>query len=276
MSYRGGCVIISDRIRIIYRRSSDFGIFSLILNPSLPHGIGAYMRPLEIILTAFSGTMIIIAISAIIIFKYYRRFMADKVMEHRIMNNFSGKRKTVFLGDSLTDFYPLQDFFPDFSLCNRGIAGETSSDVIRRIDDVFTLEPEVLFLQIGINDFITGPREKPVNVASRIFSIAEAFTGKGVRVYVISLYPVNRKALLFSPFVCKGAVNGKITETNSLLEEGCRQRGIQYIDVYSHLADKDGNLIRKYTPEGLHLNATGYAAVTQVLLPYLKENLGNN
>ena len=84
--------------------------------------------------------------------------MADKVMEHRIMNNFSGKRKIVFLGDSLTDFYPLQDFFPDFSLCNRGIAGETSSDVIRRIDDVFTLEPEVLFLQIGINDFITGPR----------------------------------------------------------------------------------------------------------------------
>ena len=41
--------------------------------------------------------------------------------------------------------------------------------------------------------------------------------------------------------------------------------------MYDKLTDKNGNLIRIYTVDGLHLNRLGYIKVTKELRKYVKE-----
>lgn len=228
------------------------------------------MRPLEIVLTAVVGAIIIIAVVAIIIYKYYKWFVVDKVIDHRIHNDFAHKHKTVFLGDSLTDFFPVLEYFHDGEMHNRGIASEKTTDVLNRIEDVIILEPKKLVLQIGINDLIYSKKCKPQELVSRIMQIAERFKGIGSEVHIISLYPVNRKATKLSPFICRHANNKRVCEVNEQLKKACAESNIDYIDLHSLLKDENGNLNVDYTVEGLHLSANGYRIVTAALLPCLE------
>lgn len=52
--------------------------------------------------------------------------------------------------------------------------------------------------------------------------------------------------------------NEKIRRINEALKEMAKQKGVEYIDVYSHLIDEEGNLRLEYTVEGLHLTVEGY------------------
>jgi len=44
-----------------------------------------------------------------------------------------------------------------------------------------------------------------------------------------------------------------------------------YIDIYSGLINKEGNLKADYTTDGLHLNDLGYFKVTKILEKYVIE-----
>ena len=50
----------------------------------------------------------------------------------------------VFLGDSLTDGYPLEQFYPQFKVTNRGIGGDTTFTLQNRLQtSVLDLKPKV-------------------------------------------------------------------------------------------------------------------------------------
>src|ERR1019366_4631222 len=53
------------------------------------------------------------------------------------------KPRVVFFGDSITDFWHLNEYFPDSDYLNRGIGGQTSGQLLQRMkDDVINLHPE--------------------------------------------------------------------------------------------------------------------------------------
>ncbi len=90
-------------------------------------------------------------------------------------------------------------------------------------------------------------------------------------VIVQSVYPVN-------------SVHGKeyasrltplISELNSALEALDKEHGYVFVNVYPAIDDGTGSLIREYSDDGLHPNAAGYAAISSVLEPYLKEYSDN-
>ena len=58
----------------------------------------------------------------------------------------------VFLGDSITEFLNVDEFLPSYHIIKRGIAGDTTSGVLRRLGEVIALKPRKLFLLIGTND----------------------------------------------------------------------------------------------------------------------------
>ena len=59
----------------------------------------------------------------------------------------------VFVGDSITDFCDLDKFYPGLDAVNRGIAGDVTYGVLRRMEEsVYALAPELVVLLIGIND----------------------------------------------------------------------------------------------------------------------------
>ena len=100
---------------------------------------------------------------AVVGFKIYRRIHTrDEIKEtltseHWIerCNDFlkepRSKGGIVFLGNSLTEFFNLS-VFGDTSIINRGIRGDFTEGLLKRIDEVISLQPSKLFIEIGIND----------------------------------------------------------------------------------------------------------------------------
>src|SRR4051812_4305018 len=62
-------------------------------------------------------------------------------------------RRVVFIGDSITDNWRLAESFPGQPYVNRGIAGQTTSQmVVRMFPDVIALKPAAVVILAGTND----------------------------------------------------------------------------------------------------------------------------
>ena len=86
---------------------------------------------------------------------YYDR----KVAAFERENSDCDKGQIVFIGDSITDYYPLDDYYGDLSLraYNRGIARDRTDGVLARLKvSLYDLAPTKVVLLIGINDVNAG------------------------------------------------------------------------------------------------------------------------
>lgn len=80
-----------------------------------------------------------------------------KVCQFEKMNDEEEKNGIVFLGDSITDFCDPDTYYPGLNAVNRGIAGDMTVGVLRRMEaSVFALEPRLAVLLIGVNDLSRG------------------------------------------------------------------------------------------------------------------------
>ena len=90
----------------------------------------------------------------------YNRYIQGETLYYiSKVDNFRKENKTlprggvVFVGDSITDFCDLDKFYPGLNAVNRGIAGDVTYGVLRRMEEsVYALAPELVVLLIGIND----------------------------------------------------------------------------------------------------------------------------
>lgn len=224
------------------------------------------MTALEIVLVSILGAIVII----IPVYFFILHTNAKNRLEiFDEVNKTAKQGEVVFLGDSLTDFFPIQDFFPDEHIYNRGIAGDTTKDVLKRIDNVITLAPRKIFLQIGTNDLGKGKRpEKVVQSIKKIIDILEENV-PGVEIVVISLYPVSRSKKFLSSIIVGLRTNKKIKKTNELLTDYCAEKELLYLDFFTILADKKGRIDKRFTMEGLHISGQGYALIAEALKPHL-------
>ncbi len=232
------------------------------------------MSALEIVLISVFGGLLLLGGAGLVIYISYRNMRKKFSGYFNVYSCSADPCGKVFLGDSLTDFFPLTEFIREPNMYNRGIAGDTTQDVMDRLDDVVALVPSEVFLQIGVNDLIKYRKRKmpAETLARRIVSIAQRFSCK---VYILSLYPVNRRKIpMLSGIVCQKAHNKRINEVNERLKELCLAEGFEYLDIHSALSDSEGSLKKEYTLEGLHLSPLGYEAVSRKLksdVPTLSE-----
>lgn len=228
------------------------------------------MTALEIVLTSLIGAIVCFIIIAFVIAEILTKFFVNKVVDYKVLNEFTPDSPIVFLGDSLTDLFPCHEFLHDERIVNRGISNETTYDVEKRLDDVICLNPRAVFLLVGVNDFLrTYGKKDPEKVAERIITIADKLSENCKDIRVISLYPVNKKKKWFSKFYLRKVSNEKISLTNGILKKLCLDKGYKYLDFNAYLLDEHGSLHADYTLEGLHLNLIGYKALT----PQFKKEL---
>lgn len=173
----------------------------------------------------------------------------------------------LFLGDSLTDYFDLETYFPGQPVVNSGIASNTTDQILASMKTrVYDYNPSKIFLLIGTNDLRDGKSQEAVvqNVEKIIEEIQT--NRKQAEIFVESLYPVNGSV--------SSAVgvrsNEAIQNINAQLEKYCKKKNLTYIDMYSKLQDEQGNLQTQYTVDGLHLNDEGYQIVAGVLQEYMK------
>lgn len=173
----------------------------------------------------------------------------------------------LFLGDSITEFYDLDKYFPNMPVVNSGISGNTTEDILNDMKGrVYDYNPSKVFLLIGTNDLRD---EKSVDeVVDNIKKIIEEIkiNRKGAEVYLESIYPVNEK---INKKVVELRNNPDINEINDKIKKYAEEENITYIDLHKKLINDEGDLDKKYTKDGLHLNEEGYKIVTEEIMKYL-------
>jgi lysophospholipase L1-like esterase len=179
----------------------------------------------------------------------------------------------VFFGDSITEGYKVDEFFPDTFVINSGISGNKSNQLLERIEnDVYAYNPSKVFILIGINDMNHSvPEEEILNNIQKVINGIK-INRKYTKIYIESIYPINRN--MFDDIEYgfnKEVTNDKIKKINSKIKTMCEDNDINYVDVYSSLTDTNGNLKAVYSKEGLHLTDLGYFKVTKVLEKYISE-----
>ena len=171
--------------------------------------------------------------------------------------------RVVFLGDSITDIWKLPQFFPGKPYVNRGISGQTTSQMLVRLyPDVLDLKPAALVLLAGTNDIArnTGP-ETLTMIAEDIQAIVELAQAHGIKVVLCSLTPVSdytrRKQTGQRP-------PADILKLNAWLREYAAKGKLGFADYYAALVDDKGMLKEGVSDDGLHPNAKGFELLAPV------------
>ncbi|MDR2056626.1 MAG: GDSL-type esterase/lipase family protein [Desulfovibrio sp.] len=185
-----------------------------------------------------------------------------------------GVMRVVFLGDSLTHRFAWSEALPGYVVLNFGIDGDTTLDVLARLSTVIAVKPDVVFLQIGINDYLgmdawMGESPPSAGTMAAIVRNHGAIWRKlqkalpRTKLYVCSLLPTA------FPFDADGRINAGIREINAQLERSAREAGLPYIPLYSRFADAGGGLAKEFSRDGVHLSPAAYAVWLETIHPFL-------
>ena len=173
----------------------------------------------------------------------------------------------VFLGDSITDFYNLDKYYPDNNVVNSGISGDVSDDILNDMyNRVYRYNPSKVFLLIGTNQIPKGDSDDEiVDDIKRI--ITNIHDNRSItKIYVESIYPVNKE---LNKTMVSTRDNERIVELNKKIKEEVKDiKYVEYINIYDSLL-KDNKLSNEYSIDGLHLNDRGYEIVTNIIKKYL-------
>ena len=178
----------------------------------------------------------------------------------------------VFLGDSITYQYPLDEFYEDTHVVNSGVNGNQTTDILDNMyERVYRYNPSKVILLIGTNDLTNNRSDEEIlgNIKKIIIRIKE--NRPYAKIYVQSIYPINETMQKEADVLEDHKTNKRISEVNKKLKEICKEEKITYIDTYSTLLDENKELKRSYAEDGLHLTALGYIKVTNVLIPYIND-----
>lgn len=196
--------------------------------------------------------------------------MNKKIEKYDALSIDATKNLTVFFGDSLTEFCDTQEWYSSIPNYNRGISSDTTSGMLARLEgNVLALEPSTLVILGGTNDINMGISNTTIvnNLRQIALTTQEAFPE--CRIIFQSLYPVNPQKRPYFLNAVKNRNNEDIIQINTMLEEVCIEYGWQYVDLYSILADENGNLHNDLTMDGLHVNDAGYKIISHILTPYI-------
>lgn len=204
-----------------------------------------------------------------IIKKYVETETSKKLEAFKALNKQAERAGVVFVGDSITEGYPIHELLTESRpLFNRGIAGLHSGQLLQEIDAlVLNLFPKKVFLLIGTNDLGDGIR--PREIEQNIKQICDKIVAndKKVKIYLLSVYPINSQSEYTS--IVGSRNNETIQELNEQLKLKLSSENIIYLDIFTHLVDKNGDLNKDFTTDGLHLTVEGYKIVSKILTPHI-------
>ena len=173
--------------------------------------------------------------------------------------------RVTFLGDSITAWGDWQRRFPDGAITNAGRPGDTSLDLLARLEPVRTGRPDLVLLMVGINDLLRGARVEAV--AERVIRIRHLLADAG-RVRVIQ-----QSTLACEASRCGTAQVARVRRLNRLLRAGVAAQ--DFLDVDAALSDATG-LRPAYSLDGLHLTPAGYSRWQELLRNRLGSQLGRS
>ena len=169
----------------------------------------------------------------------------------------------VFIGNSITEGgLDWSGKFGIEHIRNRGIAGDVTDGVMKRLNEIIFFKPKAVFILIGINDLFSLHHKEdnpalqydkvvpsPEYIGKNILKIAKIIHRKSpvTKIYVRTLLPTQREYL-----------KEDILLVNNIIRKNEAKGYYKVIDLYAQFADIKGELIQQLTNDGVHLNEKGY------------------
>ncbi len=185
-------------------------------------------------------------------------------------------QRVVFFGDSITDFWHLNEYFTGRDFINRGISGQVTGEMLGRMKaDVIDLHPNAMLLLAGTNDIGRGTPLKTIE--NNIAMIAELARAHQIRVLIASLLPVSDYKKSVNPQFerSKQRPPATIAELNRWIQNYCIQNKFTYVNYNAAMADGGGMLRDDLSDDGLHPNGKGYRIMAPIAAAALNTNLAS-
>jgi len=189
----------------------------------------------------------------------------------------TGEKRVVFLGDSITEYWKLPNYFPGKPYINRGVDGQTTPEMLVRFrQDVIHLHPKVVVILAGTNDIagVTGPTFNE-DIEANYASMAELARAHRIRMVFASVLPVHNythdaeESFALRP-------RARILALNKWLKDYCAKNRLVYLDYFSALVDERGMLQRALADDGLHPTDAGYRIMASLAEKAIQKALVEN
>lgn len=176
----------------------------------------------------------------------------------------------IFIGDSIIEYYPLQELLGTAkTIVNRGIRGYQTGLLLDNLDaHLYGDAVDQIVLLIGTNDI---GKDVPMNEAlnnleSVIQTISRDYPLSQIK--LVSILPVNESENFKQTVYIR--TNEKIKKWNQAYQElASAYIQVEYVSVFEHLLDQEGQLKEGYTTDGLHLGISGYHILSEALKDYI-------
>ena len=184
----------------------------------------------------------------------------DKIELFKQENQTASDIEVAFVGDSITDMYDVKSYYSELNVLNRGIGGDTTYGVENRLEvSLYAVKPKVVVMMIGVNNRTTCCR----NYERLLVKIKNNLPDS--KIVILSLIPAGGSIKSW---------NTQLQRNNVIIKDIATRHDCIYVDMYSVFYDSAiAEINPTYTDDGLHPNADGYAVMTNVLKPRLKELL---
>jgi lysophospholipase L1-like esterase len=172
------------------------------------------------------------------------------------MNDDNAPRGSIlFLGDSLTAEGDWPSWFPEHHVHNHGVAGDTTDQIVARLDAVVEAQPDAIAFLAGTNDLAMRKSVEHIvrNIEYALVAIRRDLPG--VRMLLQSILPRGRE---FADL---------IQDATRHLRQFAPNVRAQYLDLWPAFAQEDGEIDPQFSDDRLHLNERGYEAWLGELRP---------
>ena len=178
---------------------------------------------------------------------------------NRMVGADSSNPRVVFLGDSITDGWRLNQYFAGKAYLNRGISGQITGQMLGRTKpDVIDLQPSAMVLLGGTNDLARGVPDAAIrHNLEAIGLLAEA---AGIIPVMASILPVSDYHKDANPRFLRTPYRDptRIMQLNRWLAALCKSKGWGYLNYHDAMVDEAGRLREDLANDGLHPNTEGY------------------
>ena len=186
------------------------------------------------------------------------------------------ENRVVFFGDSITEQWHLDEYFPGRPYINRGIGGQTTPQMLIRFrQDVIELHPRAVVILAGTNDIAgnTGPMRLE-DIEANYASMADLAHASQLHIVYSSVLPVHNYTPQAQMSFAQRSPE-KILQLNRWLKSyAAAHADCAYLDYFSAMVDDKGYMKKVLTDDGLHPNATGYKLMAPLAQAAIEKVLG--
>lgn len=186
----------------------------------------------------------------------------------------ANQARVIFYGDSITDGWRLNEYFPNRDFVNRGISGQITGQMLGRFQaDVIALKPAAVLILAGTNDIARGVA--PSTIQANFQMMGDLANQHNIRLAVATILPVSDYHKDKNPSWARTRQRPPhaISEMNAWLKNFCGERGYTLVNYFDAMKNAEGLLTIDLADDGLHPNAKGYRVMAPLALAGIESAL---